>query len=350
METQSGGRNNNRRRDCGAKTRESTIKQSFKSEREFVAWLRRSRQVRSPGLRLGIGDDAALIAPSAGHEIILTADLSIEGIHFRRDLHPPDAVGHRALARSLSDVAAMGGRPRFALVSLALSPRVDRLWVEKFYRGLIDLARRFDVALAGGDTSLSAKAVMADVTVVGESPRGRALLRSGACPGDAIYVAGTLGLSAAGLRVLRSGLKSRAAAAALRAHLYPEPQCHLGELLSRKRLASAAIDISDGLSLDLSRLLGASGAGGRIFEAEIPLSPVVKGGAAALELALDAGEDYKLLFTVPPSKTAALPVSFEGARLYAIGRVCEKGQGILIEGRKGTRPLIPAGYDHFRRK
>ncbi|MGH9351737.1 MAG: thiamine-phosphate kinase [Terriglobia bacterium] len=322
---------------------------SFKSEHEFVAWLRRSRQVQPPGLRLGIGDDASLVAPSAGREIILTADLSVEGVHFLRDRHPPDAVGHRALARSLSDVAAMGGRPRFALVSLALSQRVDRPWVEKFYRGLFRLAGRFGVAVVGGDTSLAAKVVMADVTVVGEVARGRALLRAGARPGDAIYVAGTLGLSAAGLRMLRSGSKPRAAAA-LRAHLYPEPQCRLGEFLVEKRLASAAIDISDGLSLDLSRLLEASGVGGRIHEEKIPVPPVATRGATALSLALDGGEDYKLLFTVPPSKVSRLPASFEGVRIYQMGKVCGKEQGILIEGRKGTQQLIPGGYDHFRRK
>ncbi|MGH9343489.1 MAG: thiamine-phosphate kinase [Terriglobia bacterium] len=325
------------------------MRRTFDSEDEFVAWLRRNRQVDPTGLRLGIGDDASLVQPSAGQEMILTADLSIEGVHFLRDRHPPGAVGHRALARSLSDVAAMGGRPRFALVSLALSDQVDRLWVETFYRGLLGLAARFGVALVGGDTSLSAKAVMADVTVVGEVARGRALLRTGARPGDAIYVAGTLGLSAAGLKMLRSRSKLRATAA-LRAHLYPEPQCRLGEFLSKKRLASAAIDISDGLSLDLARLLGASNVGGLIAEGKIPVPPVSRRDPTTISLALNGGEDYKLLFTVPPAKIPLLPASFEGIRLYEVGRVCGKEHGILIEGRKGTRQLIPGGYDHFRRK
>lgn len=320
---------------------------NFQSEREFVAWLRRSRQVRSPGLRLGIGDDACLIEPSPGCEMILTADMSIEGIHFRRDWHPPDAVGHRALARSLSDIAAMGGRPRFALVSLALSRQTDRTWVEKFYRGLQNLARRFGVVLAGGDTSLSARAVMADVTIVGEVKRGRALRRDGARPGDAIYVAGELGLAAMGLQALRSGAKPRASAA-LRAHLYPEPQCRLGEFLSQKRIASAAIDISDGFALDLSRLLRASGVGGHIFEAQLPLPPGANKNV--LSLALSGGEDYRLLFTVPPSKTAQLPHMFEGIQLYKVGKICRKRQGIVIEGLKGARPLALDGFDHFRRQ
>lgn len=321
------------------------VKRNFQSEREFVAWLRRSRQGRSPGLKLGIGDDACLIEPSAGTEMILTADMSIEGIHFRCDWHPPESVGHRALVRSLSDVAAMGGTPRYALVSLALSRRISRSWVEKFYRGLQNLARRFEVAVVGGDTSLSAKAVMADVTVVGEVTRGRALRRDGARPGDAIYVAGELGLAAAGLKMLRSGAKPRASAA-LRAHLYPEPQCRLGEFLSSHRLASAAIDISDGFALDLSRVLGASGAGGHIFEAQLPLPGANKN---ALSLALSGGEDYRLLFTAPPAKAARLPHTFEGVRLYEIGKVCSKRHGIVIEGPKDAQPLAPRGYDHFRR-
>lgn len=321
---------------------------SFKSEREFVAWLRRQSQSHPAGLRLGIGDDASLITPTAGHEIILTSDLSIEGVHFLRDRHPPDAIGHRALARSLSDVAAMGGKPRFALVSLALSQRVDRLWVERFYRGLFRLARRFGVVIVGGDTSLSAKVTMADVTVVGEVARGQALLRTGAKPGDAIYVAGTLGLAAAGLRMLRSRLK-RPRPEVLHAHLYPEPQCRLGQFLSEKRLASAAIDLSDGLSLDLQRLLEASGVGAEVAEERIPVPSAAGPRATALSLALHGGEDYKLLFTVPPSKVSRLPAAFEGIRLYEVGRVCARGNGMLIEGRNGTRPLVSGGYDHFRR-
>ncbi|MGH9377446.1 MAG: thiamine-phosphate kinase [Terriglobia bacterium] len=324
------------------------MSRSFASEGEFVAWLKRRSPSRAVGLRLGIGDDASLVTPAVGHEIILTSDLSIEGVHFLRRRHPPDAVGHRALARSLSDVAAMGGKPRFALVSLALSPRVDRLWVEKFYGGLFRLARRFGVVVVGGDTSLSAKTVMTDVTVVGEVARGQALLRTGAKPGDAIYVAGTLGLAAAGLRMLRSGSKPRTTAA-LRAHLYPEPQCRLGQFLSEKRLASAAIDLSDGLSLDLCRLLEASGVGGEIAEDHIPVPSITGPRATALSLALHGGEDYRLLFTVPPSKVSRLPAFFEEIRLHEVGRVCERRHAIVIEGRKGTRRLIPRGYDHFRR-
>jgi thiamine-monophosphate kinase len=319
----------------------------FKTEDEFVNWLKRRRQAKTPGLRLGIGDDAGLIEPSPGHEIILTADLSIEGVHFSRRLHPADAVGHRALARSLSDVAAMGGKPRFALISLALSKRADRAWVEEFYRGMFRLARRFGVTILGGDAAVTGSVLAADVTMLGEVARGRALLRSGARPGDAIYVAGTLGLSALGLRLLRSRSNVRNSRA-LRAHLYPEPQCALGQFLSERRLASAAIDLSDGLSLDLSRLLKASGAGAQLWESHIPRPAVAAGqrASAALSLALDGGEDYKLLFTVPASKASRLPASYQGILLHEIGEV--RNRGMMIAGPNGIRPLVRAGYDHFR--
>ena len=202
--------------------------------------------------------------------------MSIEGVHFTRRLHPPEAVGHRALARSLSDVAAMGGVPRYALVSLAISKGATREWVSAFYRGMLALARRFGVELIGGDTARVAERTFIDVLAAGEVPRGRALRRSGARMGDQIYVSGRLGLSALGLRLLRSrrgGSPPPAEATAREAmhhHLYPIPQCALGRFLSERRLASALMDLSDGLSTDLARMCAASGVGARLWAEKIP--------------------------------------------------------------------------------
>src|SRR5207249_2305727 len=156
------------------------------------------------GLKLGIGDDAAVVQPAAGHDLILKSDMSIEDVHFRLSLHPAKSVGHRALARALSDVAAMGGTPKYVLVSLALSSRVDRSWIEGFYGGLSRIAGRFGVILVGGDTARNAGRVYIDVIVIGEVIRGRAIPRSGARPGDQIYVSGSLGMSALGLNLIRS--------------------------------------------------------------------------------------------------------------------------------------------------
>ncbi len=189
----------------------------FRTENEFVQWLQalaapahgheRVRTLRlEKGVKLGIGDDAALLAVKSGHELILTTDMSIEDVHFSHRLHPAEAVGHRALARSLSDVAAMGGVPRYVLVSLAISRQVTRDWVSGFYRGMQALAHRFGVRLVGGDTALVPGRTFIDVLVAGEVPRGKALRRSGARAGDQIFVSGRLGLSALGLRLLQSGV------------------------------------------------------------------------------------------------------------------------------------------------
>ncbi len=320
----------------------------FGSESEFVRWLSAHARGRGAGLRLGIGDDSALVRPRPGFETILTTDLSIEGVHYVRALHPPRAVGHRALARALSDVAAMGGRPRFALLSLAVSSDVSRHWVEEFYAGLLALARRESVRLIGGDTAVVAGRGFADVVVVGEVAVGRALLRSGARPGDHIYVSGRLGLSALGLELLKSK-RRRGLNAAVRAHLFPAPRVALGQFLAERRLASALMDLSDGLSLDLARLCQASGVGAQLRAECIPRAGF--GGARrSLERALHGGEDYELLFTVPGHKISQMPASFRGVPLHSVGRMVA-ARGISLELPDGTRStLAPQGYDHFRKQ
>jgi thiamine-monophosphate kinase len=323
---------------------------TFRDESEFVRWLQRLTPTRTRSLRLGIGDDAALVRVPPSRELILTTDLSIEGVHFTRSIHSPRSVGHRALARSLSDVAAMGGVPRYALISLALSRTASPNWVEGLYRGIRDLARRFRVVVIGGDTARVAGATLVDVIAIGEVRRGQALRRDGARPGDQLWVSGRLGLAAWGLELLKSGKPWRSgdARAALQAHLYPEPQCALGRFLSERRLASAVIDISDGLSSDLTRLCAASSVGALVWAQRLPL-PATGNPGQALALALRGGEDYQLLFAVPARVASRLPSWFRGLPLQQIGEI-RKGHGLALVTSDGKKqPLKPTGWDYFRK-
>ncbi len=270
-----------------------------------------------------------------GHEALVTTDFSIEGIHFRRDWQSPECIGHRCLARGLSDIAAMGGQPIAAFLSLALPKAVQQKCVDGFLGGFLTLARKLKVALAGGDTSESPSGVLADVVVFGSVPRGRALLRSGARPGDRIYVTGELGQSAASLRALMSGK-------AKKNDIYPEPRIAVGEWLRKHQIASAAIDVSDGLSTDLLHICEASGVGAVIEASAIPVHP-----ESSLELALHGGEDYELLFTAPGSKR--LPGKIAGIRITHIGEIVKgRSMHVVTEGRR--RRLRARGWEHFARK
>lgn len=328
----------------------------IKNEQEFVRWLKQVVPKPRGRLKLGIGDDAAILVVSPASDLILTTDLTIEDVHFTNALHLARSVGHRALARSLSDVAAMGGKPRVALVSIALSERTTQAWVKGFYSGLLALAERHGVAVIGGDTSVVKGTILIDVIVGGEVPKGKELRRSGARPGDWIFVSGSLGLSSLGLTLLKSqnrrGRKSAGEMTAIRAHLYPEPRCALGRFLCQERIASAAIDVSDGLSTDLQHLCDASGTGARIWENAIPgprrpvpgrFSP-----AEMLSFALHGGEDYQLLFTVPQAKVPRLPRRFRGVELHRIGEVTRPRKLYLIREAGKEEILSPAGWDHFR--
>jgi thiamine-monophosphate kinase len=306
---------------------------------------------------MGVGDDAAVVRVGRDRDLILTSDLSIEGVHFTARLHPGRSVGHRALARSLSDIAAMGGVPRFALISVVLPRAISRAWVEEFYRGVIDLARRFRVDVIGGDTSIARRTAMIDVTLAGDVARGGGLLRSGARPGDMIFVSGRLGQSARGLEILKSGARkskrTREEAephseivAALKAHLYPEPRCQLGRWLQRAGIPSALMDISDGLSTDLMRMCEASGVGAKVDAGRIP-GPAGVSADHSLELALNGGEDYELLFAVPRRKVRKVPRTYRGVPLHCIGQM-SRSRDVLLAHQDGRQsPLAPAGYDHF---
>ena len=306
------------------------------------------------GVALGIGDDCAILRPPRGHEVLVTTDFSLEGRHFRRDWHPPESVGHRALARGLSDLAAMGARPLAAFLSLALpaemlTTRKDRAWVERFFTGLGRLAAQFDVPLAGGDTAESPDGlVLADIVLVGSAPAGRALRRSEARVGDLLYVTGALGGAAAELEALAAGGKKRPPSSVAHPHLYPEPRIAAGLALLSRRLATAAIDLSDGLSTDLTHLCHESQVGARIDAAALPIHPLALQASQPLQLALDGGEDYELLFAAPPG--IRMPRSLAGVPITRIGRLTRGNTVTLIDANGHERALKPGGWEHFAKR
>jgi thiamine-monophosphate kinase len=296
-----------------------------------VEFLERLRKRVFPSLgkaiALGIGDDCAIFRPRGSSEdLLVTTDMLLEDTHFRRATHRAEDVGWKCLARALSDLAAMGGEPRFCLLSLALPPWAGAAWVAGFYRGFLRLAELAGAPVIGGDLARAEKA-MCDVVACGAVPRGQALRRDGARAGDAIYVSGCLGGSALGLAAGRGK--------AWRRHLRPEPRLALGRYL-RRLGATAAMDLSDGISLDLRRLCLASK-----LAAEISAPPIFSG--ATLHQALHGGEDYELLFAAPPA--ARIPAEFQGLELTRIGEM-RKGRGgaVTLNG----APLAPLGWDHLR--
>ena len=323
------------------------------SERQFIAQLRRNVRFRNREIVVGIGDDCAVVHLPRGHQALITTDLSLEGVHFRRDWQSPECIGHRCLVRGLSDIAAMGGQPIAAFLSLALPQDLPQKWVDRFLAGLLKLARRHRVALAGGDTAQSPGGVLADIVVLGSVERGRALLRSGARVGDQVYVTGELGESAAALERL-------SACAIQKRDVFPEPRLKVGRWLQSKGIASAMIDISDGLSTDLSHICDESGVGARIDAETIPIDGSVlrsdkshkkelraPASGIGLDLVLHGGEDYELLFTAPKSKR--VPSRIAGVQIARIGEIVRGRKMHLVRnGRKAV--LRPTGWEHFREK
>jgi thiamine-monophosphate kinase len=309
-------------------------------------------RTRDSGVRLGIGDDAALFKGTAGFDQVFTCDWFLEGSHFLRDRHPPDSVGWKCLARAISDVAAVGGVPRCFLLSLALPTSHTGVWLDQFLVGLRRAAKQFGCAPAGGDTTRR-QDILINTTVVGEVRTGRAILRSGAKPGDVLFTSGRLGEAELGLRLIRKGNRlANSRDPLLRKHLYPEPRLALGRWLAERRLASAMMDLSDGLSTDLPRLCAASGMGARVDSVKITTVRMPKGertgGATPLDLALHGGDDYELLFTVPRRKLRYLTHSQNGTRLTAIGEITKERSLLLIEKDGREVPLPNLGWDPFR--
>ena len=289
----------------------------------------------------GIGDDCAALRVPPGHELLVTTDFSLEGAHFRRDWYPAETIGHRCLTRGLSDIAAMGGEPLAAFLSLALPRKLPQAWVDGFLRGLLRLAREFKVTLAGGDTSASPDGVLADIVVLGSVPKGKAVLRTGARPGDRIYVTGALGGAAAALRQLESGKRYPPGS-----HSLPMPRVQAGQILRKKKIASAMIDLSDSLSTDLSHICEESGVGARIWEQSVPRARIGgHGQMVTSEDALHGGEDYELFFTARPE--TRVPRAIAGSPITLIGEIV-KGRKVHLISRDGRRTAFTArGWEHF---
>jgi len=318
-------------------------KTSRGGELALIETIRRASDARAMGrVRLGIGDDCAILRPPAGHEVLVTTDLCLEGRHFRRDWHTAESAGHRCLARGLSDLAAMGARPLAAFLSLALPAGTDARWTAGFFRGLRKLADEVAVPLAGGDTAQSpSEHILADIVLIGSAPAGEALRRSTAHAGDLIYVTGRLGGSAAELISLQNGAEP--AAKGEHPQLFPVPRLAVGEALRRRGMATACIDISDGLSTDLKHLCEASGLSAEIDLSRLPVHPLAEG---RIELALHGGEDYELLFAANPG--LKMPRSLAGVPVTRIGRFVERGRPLMVQiDRHGSRKRLEAGgWEH----
>jgi thiamine-monophosphate kinase len=327
-----------------------------RGEFEFIDSLRRR-------FGAGIGDDAAIIHASAEKEIVITADLLIEDIDFRRTTAPALLLGHKALTVSLSDIAAMGARPRWSMISIGVP---DDVWqtdfVDQFYEGLGNLANRYDVQLIGGDTSRTNEKIVIDSIVLGEATAGKAVKRVGAQPGDQIFVTGSLGGAAAGLRLIERGAHlaeqnladedSQKIDHVLLRQLRPEARVGWGMVLGEERLATALIDISDGLSSDLNHLCTASGVGALIESSLLPIDHQVvelcgRRALDPLQLALHGGEDFELLFTVRSRDVGRLPRKVDGVGITRIGEVTKEVDGVKISEGARVWELNPGGWKHF---
>jgi thiamine-monophosphate kinase len=324
-------------------------------EHALIARIK-ARLTQPPWVIVGPGDDAAVIEPERGTLEVLTTDALVDGVHFDRRFVPPDAIGHRALAVNLSDLAAMGAKPRAALLSLALPDVLDPAEIDGIVDGLLALARLHGVALIGGNITRTPGPLLVDVTAIGTVRRRRILTRGGARPGDDVYVTGTLGDALAGLQDLQVGAKSTVVGIdrCRERYLRPAPRVRAGMLLGRNRAASSCMDLSDGLADAVRQVSQMSGVGMTIEAGAVPVSQAARGwlaqhGADPLWQAVAGGDDYELLFTVRPAHRGRLrgvQRLLGDVPITKIG-VVTKGSDVLLKDETGSREL-PAGYEHFR--
>ena len=342
----------------------SSARHSLKSIGEFglIRQLKQQWPSSSPWIIKGIGDDAAILKARQGQQFLISTDVSIEGIHFDLAYHTPKDVGWRAGAANLSDIAAMGGTPLYLLVSMAVPVRVPPQHIRELYRGIQAACRPCNVELIGGDTSSSPSQIFLSLTIVGSVRANRALTRNKAEIGDRIYVTGTIGDANAGLRILQThstkgrGFRPSAVEKFLiRRHLRPAPRIHVGQLLVDRKLAHAAIDLSDGLSSDVGHVCEESRVGAEIHGKALPLSSQLRALAQRhktdpMKIALQGGEDYELLFTAPPKHHQKVLRVSEQTRvpITCIGEIKPKKFGRQLELPDGRKQKLPnESFHHF---
>ncbi len=326
------------------------------SENELIQLLRKRYPAKSSLLKIGIGDDAAVIRPKHAEEFwLITSDMLVENIDFQREWTTPEQLGRKSIAVNLSDLAGMGARPRFFTVSLAVPSNVSERWILEFYDGLTGKGSLYGAHLIGGDLSRSEEHIMVSITAIGESLNRKVLYRSGGRAGDFLYVTGDLGRSAAGLKILENRRRAARKAfqkEALQAQLDPEARCDSGLWLAQSGLVSCMMDLSDGISTDLPRLCTASGVGAEIRISSLPIfAASAEWGCDPVELALNGGEDYELLFAVRKSKCSLLERSYPTTlpRITRIGEMTsDAGRVWFLRPQNGTRRRLPQrGFDHF---
>jgi thiamine-monophosphate kinase len=332
------------------------------SEGELIARISDRLPARPGWIPVGIGDDAAVVEPERNRLEVLSVDALVEGVHFDRAFTPPAAIGHRALAVNLSDLAAMGATPRLALVSLALPRSLSLAEFDDIMESLITLAGRCRITIAGGNLTRIEGPLVIDITVLGTVKRRQVLTRSGARAGDDLYVSGTVGTAAAGLQMLQARARPSATGdgrgraggeSCITRYLYPEPRLRLGSLLGRNRAAMACMDSSDGLADAVRQLAEASGVGATIEAEAVPLEPDARRwfeerGTDAVREAITGGDDYELLIAVRPRVRGRLTAALRhgGTPLTRIG-TCTADRALVLRQNGAGQPL-PRGYSHFR--
>ena len=334
------------------------------AEFQLIETLHRRYGTTGPNVVRGIGDDAAVVTPIKGHQLVLTTDLLVEGVHFDHKTVTFQDIGYKAAVASLSDVAAMGAKPDYLLVSIAIPSSRTASDIQRLYRGLMLACRPHGVELIGGDTSASLQGLFINIVLIGNIKAGRALTRDGAQVGDLLYVTGTLGDSLAGLKLIsiRNETKGTvvdhrpgSAQGLIRRHLRPTPRVTVGQLLSGQRLATSAIDLSDGLSGDLRHICEQSHVGAEIEADALPISSALRqyadrNAVDSVDIALQGGEDYELLFTVAPrhrKKVEQLGGQVD-CGLACIGTIKSEAYGLRITDHAGSVRRLPMlGYQHF---